>query len=225
MNSLFLVIILLISCNEKKTDTTNQKEKENITVQNVDSKDSMFDNFLEFFPELKLPYSSTDQKTNTFSAKANPALPSDAVSKYLCNKTFICVQNVGESEASDDSGFDIRNRFYPVGKVQEKEYTVLLYHLSYEGVHENFISTHDKKGNLISRLSFSGTNGNYSTLDGELNSDKKINLAFKTLTNNKKETSQKVKSESNTQFSFTTTGTILNSNTQKAIMDNARKYK
>jgi hypothetical protein len=39
------------------------------------------------------------------------------------------------------------------------------------------------------------------------------------------ETNQKVKSESNTQFSYTTNGTVLNSSTQKAIMDNASRYK
>ncbi len=224
MNQLVFTFIVVLGCTTVSTKEEPKINLNNITVNENQSENQSFTKFLESFPDLKLPYNCSDKKTNTFSAKAGPALSPEEVSQFLCNKILVCFQKAGESDASDDSGFDIRNRFYPVGKVIEKNYVILIYHLSNQGIHEKFLSTHDKSGKLISRISFSGTNGSYTSLDGELTLEKEINLIFKNLSGAKKATGIKVKSEKNKKYKISSSGQIQDFSTQKLVADNLRKY-
>lgn len=171
-----------------------------------------FENFCQMFPILRLPFAASERQTMEFRIGANPYLSEESVEQYICNQpnsTLTCSEAPGESVASDDSGFDIRGHFLPVGQSVAEQYIILIYHLSYLGYHENFLATYTKQGKLISRIRFSGYNGDFAARYGKLLPDLSIKTELQQLADDKKTANPKIVKTTHKLYAVESNGSIV----------------
>ena len=204
----FLLLLLFAACHNN--DAPASKAAAAAAEKNVT--DPRFEAFCLKFPAIQIPYSLNERESAQLDTSKLAALPVSEVETYICSperSTFVCVEAPGASEASDESGFDVRNRFFPVGIYRTDTYIMLLYQLNLVQDRPVYLATYTPSGALRSRICFAGYKGDYAQLDGAIKTPNTVLTQLQDLSDTKTAPNPAVVNTTNRNYKIRPDGIIM----------------
>lgn len=132
------------------------------------NKNAPFNQYVEQFPELKLPYPLTEQQLKTFVPKAK-SITTKQAEQFICfnGNVYECV--VSPEDSQTEEGIDIRKDFKIIGKITAPSYVLLVYLFDDQyGYHQAIATSYSLTGKPISSTAICGLASDYNSLVCEL---------------------------------------------------------
>lgn len=125
-----------------------------------------FKQYTTLFPNLSSTIRIKEKEINEL--KTTP-ISQNLTELFICNiigSKLDCIVSPVDSETID--GIDLRNDFEAYGIIEEEKYIILLYKQNIVGYPRLIIASHQKDGQLISRIIFAGNLSDADSVNGEL---------------------------------------------------------
>lgn len=191
-----LSLCLFFSCTQASSSNTETQENKKLvpTARTADTPQKKtvsstlkitnpeFKKFVGLFSPIKSPITLTDETTQGFKRKK--AIPEAWTTAYICDikgSDFICINE----DPDPNMAYNLLQSYYPYGRLEISGAFVSLIYQFYDfGYAQNYLATYTPDGQLLSRITLSGSKPRAAALHAHINDvtslgTQEITYAFK----------------------------------------------